>query len=89
MGIPGLDRERSFPGPQYVERLKSKRQAEPLRRLYGDARTELILEHGIDPMDLYRPDNTLMNFDELIERGVVSRALADEIGGALAAAGRN
>lgn len=65
VGIPGLDRERSLPGTEYVERLIEKGDSEALGRLYGKGKAGMLLSGEISLDDIYRPDGTVKNLVQL------------------------
>jgi hypothetical protein len=85
VGLPGLDREITSPGIDFVSRAQSKGDRGALRALYGETRADVLLKDlGLDPLDLYRPDGrTLIPLDELVSRGVITKETARKVGGLL------
>jgi hypothetical protein len=79
VGLPGLDREVSAPGLEHVENLRLAGDTVKLGRLYGKTRTEWLIERGVDPADLYRPDGTLWPLEDLIARGIVPKSAAEGV----------
>lgn len=65
VGVPGLDREFSKPGNQYVDSLIRQKKAPELKALFGKAKSEMLLDGSAKLKDMYSKDGSIKTLKDL------------------------